>query len=76
MDSTYLIPRTSASNVGKALQFIGVECQQEVHLNFYYFSDALTLSQQAAALDASFTQRGQAVEGHPRGNGITGLMWA
>mgnify|MGYP000597612685 FL=1 len=37
-------------NVGKALQFLGRVCQQEVHLNFYYFSDALTVSQQAAAV--------------------------
>ena len=43
-------------NVGKALQFrgrpgvAGRACQQEVHLNFYYFSDALTVSQQAAAV--------------------------
>jgi hypothetical protein len=37
-------------NVSKALQFRAVACQQEVHLNFYYFSDALTLSQQAAAV--------------------------
>ena len=36
--------------VGKALQHIGKACQQEVRLNFFYFSDALTLSQQAAAV--------------------------
>ena len=35
--------------VGKALQHIGSACTQEVRLNFFYFSDALTLSQQAAA---------------------------
>jgi hypothetical protein len=36
--------------VGKALQHIGSACTQEVRLNFFYFSDALTLSQQAAAV--------------------------
>ena len=28
---------------------LGAEARQEVHLNFWYFNDALTLSQQAAA---------------------------
>ena len=36
--------------VGKALQHIGKACVQEVRVNFFYFSDALTLSQQAAAV--------------------------
>ena len=36
--------------VGKAIQHLGSACTQEVHLNFWYFSDALTLSQQAAAV--------------------------
>ena len=36
--------------VGKALQHMGSACTQEVRLNFFYFSDALTLSQQAAAV--------------------------
>ena len=36
--------------VGKALQHIGKDCVQEVRVNFFYFSDALTLSQQAAAV--------------------------
>ena len=37
---------------GKAIQHRGDAagpCSQEVHLNFWYFNDALTLSQQAAA---------------------------
>ena len=36
-------------NVGKAVQHVGQVVNQEVHLNFWYFNDALTLSQQAAA---------------------------
>ena len=36
-------------NIGKAIQHEGLDTQQEVHLNFWYFNDALTLSQQAAA---------------------------
>ena len=36
-------------NIGKAVQHVALECSQEVHLNFWYFNDALTLSQQAAA---------------------------
>ena len=35
--------------VQKAIQHLGSAAAQEVHLNFWYFSDALTLSQQAAA---------------------------
>ena len=37
-------------DVSKAVQHVGVAVQQEVHLNFWYFNDALTLSQQAAAV--------------------------
>ena len=37
-------------NIQKAIQHLGMDnVTQEVHLNFWYFSDALTLSQQAAA---------------------------
>ena len=36
-------------NIGKAIQHEGLITSQEVHLNFWYFNDALTLSQQAAA---------------------------
>ena len=36
-------------NIGKAVQHVGLITNQEVHLNFWYFNDALTLSQQAAA---------------------------
>jgi hypothetical protein len=36
--------------VSKAVQHIGQIVNQEIHLNFWYFNDALTLSQQAAAV--------------------------
>ena len=36
-------------NISKAIQHLGQVTDQEVHLNFWYFNDALTLSQQAAA---------------------------
>ena len=36
--------------VSKAVQHIGQVVNQEIHLNFWYFNDALTLSQQAAAV--------------------------
>ena len=37
-------------DIGKQINFIGAVWQGEVHLNFWYFNDALTLSQQAAAV--------------------------
>jgi hypothetical protein len=40
---------TINSKIGKPIQWLGAACDVEVHLNFWYFSDALTLSQQAAA---------------------------
>ena len=40
---------TINSKIGKPIQWLGAACDVEVHLNFWYFSDALILSQQAAA---------------------------
>ena len=41
-----------AMSVKRAIQHraVAAEVQQEVHVNFWYFNDALTLSQQAAAV--------------------------
>ena len=36
--------------VNKAIQHTGVAADQEVRLTFWYFNDAITLSQQAAAV--------------------------
>ena len=37
-------------DIGKQINFRGAAWQGEVHLNFWFFNDALTLSQQAAAV--------------------------
>lgn len=37
-------------NVTKAIQHLGSACTQEVRMTFWYFNDALTLSQQSAAV--------------------------
>ena len=41
---------TISCKIKKQLKQAATDVQQEVHLNFYYYNDALTLSQQAAAV--------------------------